>query len=213
MNSAVIETVSGTFIDLLNPKPEDILPQDIGWALSRIPRYAGHTITEHAYTVAQHSIFTTKLTLALLDEEDPHIQESFGRFCGTSFSRSDVVNSNAVLHVLLHDASEAYILDIPTPIKKGIPGIKEHYGALECRVMGVIWERFGLGEPNHVAKLVVEWADRYALTVEAYHLMKSRGSSWNRILDVPFSALQKFEFPRPPLEVYEDFMHLLEKFG
>jgi hypothetical protein len=212
VSATSIETVSGAFIDLLNPLPEQVVPEDIGWALSRIPRYAGHTITPHAYTVGQHSVFTVELVKELIHGDNHRLNESFAKFSGGMlFSKSDVEDSCALLYVLLHDASEAYILDIPTPIKKGLPGIKEHYGALEARVMKVIWERFGLTEPDHLSQLLVEWADRYALSVEAYHLMKSRGQNWGRMLEVPMMALQKFQLPKPSLEVYDEFMAWLKK--
>jgi hypothetical protein len=49
------------------------------------------------------------------------------------------------LEALLHDASEAYLLDIPRPIKKAMP----EYRAIEDRLMTVIGKRFGINWPVH----------------------------------------------------------------
>lgn len=51
-------------------------------------------------------------------------------------------------HALLHDASEAYLVDIPRPIKKILP----EYQRIENNLQRVIFERFGLDAniPNEV---------------------------------------------------------------
>lgn len=53
------------------------------------------------------------------------------------------------LHALLHDASEAYLVDLPSPVKRFIPG----YIELEEAVMRCVWVRFNLsrGIPPIVA--------------------------------------------------------------
>jgi uncharacterized protein len=47
------------------------------------------------------------------------------------------------LTALMHDASEAYLLDIPRPIKRHLPG----YAEIESRLMATIAERFGFQWP------------------------------------------------------------------
>lgn len=44
------------------------------------------------------------------------------------------------LWALLHDASEAYLVDVPRPIKGDLAGYRE----IEARIMGVVSETFGL---------------------------------------------------------------------
>lgn len=65
---------------------------------------------------------------------------------------------------LLHDASEAYLVDVPHPIKAHLAG----YGALEAGVMRAVCARFGLppDEPESVAQ-----ADAVLLHTEARDLM------------------------------------------
>jgi len=50
------------------------------------------------------------------------------------------------LAALLHDASEAYLLDIPSPIKKRLPD----YQAIEARLQEAIEAKFGFTVENHV---------------------------------------------------------------
>ena len=105
-----IRTYTGIYIDLLDPSPEDIRIEDIAHALAQVPRFAGHL--KHPYSVAQHSIFCSRLA-------PPELK----------------------LQALLHDASEAYISDIPSPIKKHLTS----YKIIERRLMDAIEERFNLG--------------------------------------------------------------------
>lgn len=49
-----IITHSGLFVYPFDPQPEEIAAEDIWWALSRIPRFNGHT--KRPYTVAEHSL-------------------------------------------------------------------------------------------------------------------------------------------------------------
>lgn len=76
---------------------------------------------------------------------------------------------------LLHDASEAYLCDIPSPVKKQIPG----YAEAEDRLMKVIAEKFGFPWP---VPEVVKQVDRSALEEEWHGLMinKKCPSIWSR---------------------------------
>lgn len=71
-NITSMETVSGIYVDVANPKKEDVRLTDIAWSLSRQPRFAGHTITRLPYNVAHHSVFVSEIVQALctwVDEE------------------------------------------------------------------------------------------------------------------------------------------------
>ncbi|MCP9764486.1 hypothetical protein [Lacihabitans soyangensis] len=48
-----------------------------------------------------------------------------------------------ILEALMHDSSEAYLMDLPRPIKRNMP----EYKAIEDGVMKVIAEKFGFGFP------------------------------------------------------------------
>lgn len=56
------------------------------------------------------------------------------------------------LAALLHDASEAFMLDMPTPIKARMPEYKEY----EHNLMEVIAEKFGFKYPYHPEIKIVD---------------------------------------------------------
>jgi hypothetical protein len=70
---------------------------------------------------------------------------------------------------LLHDASEAYVSDLPQPVKS-LSGIGGPFRALEARVQRAVCERFGLGlrEPPSVRE-----ADKQLALAEMADLMPS----------------------------------------
>ena len=72
---------------------------------------------------------------------------------------------------LLHDASEAYIRDIASPVKQYLGGYKE----IEEGLMRVIAEKFGFSWP---LEREIKQADMVALKVEARNLLPSKGGSW-----------------------------------
>ncbi|MDE3023094.1 MAG: hypothetical protein KGI54_14810 [Pseudomonadota bacterium] len=72
---------------------------------------------------------------------------------------------------LLHDASEAYLSDIPSPVKQFLPD----YQIIETRLEEVIAQKFGLTYPYPTE---VKLADIAALSTEANYLLKSQGDDW-----------------------------------
>lgn len=120
------------------PEEYDYTIQEIGHVLARVCRFAGH-LEEH-YSVAQHS--------ALVAEE-------------VSLVYPD--SSRALLRAaLLHDASEAFLLDIPRPMKR-LPGF-EAYRELEDRTQRAILRRFGLEDWHEHA--AIKGADMRLLRAE-----------------------------------------------
>ena len=177
-----LETVSGKKINVTDPDPSTIDISDIAWALSRMPRFSGHTIPYIPYTVAQHCIQVMKE----LAPHGPRIQ----------------------LHGLLHDAAEAYINDLPSPVKH-IPEIHAVIKKLEDRLMLTIYEALGIEPPTEEEELVVKLADKNQQAVEAYNFMYSRGSDWN-LPKVSFKKLQEFEQPLTSVKAYEMFLMFYE---
>lgn len=110
-----IRTNSGIYIKVANPTPDMIDIDDIAHALSHQCRFAGHLPV--FYSVAEHSVHCAEMLL----ESHPELA-----LCG-----------------LLHDASEAYLLDIPSPIKP----LLTNYYELESNIMGVIADKYGFRFP------------------------------------------------------------------
>lgn len=91
-----------------------------------------------------------------------------------------IIEKDFALCALLHDATEAYVGDVPSPIKALLPG----FCALEDRIYELaIAPKFGLP-----AKLPpeVKRVDREVLKMEYTHLVKKYGHDWHLDeIDVP----------------------------
>lgn len=123
--TGIVRTYSGVYVDVLNPDPDTIIIEDIAYALSNLCRFGGHTRV--FYSVAEHSLrckFMARDSLAQTTE-----------------SRNIIAAE--MLSALLHDASEAYLVDIPSPVKRLLP----KYYELENNLMRVISEKFGFKFP------------------------------------------------------------------
>jgi hypothetical protein len=72
---------------------------------------------------------------------------------------SELIEEPFKLGALMHDASEAYLLDIPSPIKHRLP----NYKILEDQMMMLISDKFGLKD---LWSLEVKNIDRFMLQME-----------------------------------------------
>ena len=108
-----IRTKSGIYVNVINPTPDMIVIEDIAHSLSNLCRFGGHT--QSFYSVAQHSVLCADL----------------------------VKGKENKLTALLHDASEAYLIDVPSPLKKHLPD----YQKIEKNMMKVISKKFGIKYP------------------------------------------------------------------
>jgi 5'-deoxynucleotidase YfbR-like HD superfamily hydrolase len=100
---------------------------------------------------------------------------------------SFIVDERAALQALLHDASEAYLVDIPTPIKTLLPEYRE----MEERMMSVIYSVFSI-DPKPWQK-AVKAADLSLSAAEARDLMPLGNYGLNKVradeqLIVPWSS-------------------------
>lgn len=99
------------------------------------------------------------------------------RYCGQTTRRytvamhsvlvADLVEPEHRLHALLHDATEAYVCDLPSPAKKQMrdeAGGESDYDRLEARVWAAIARRYDI---PHAMPAAVVAADRLAMCVEA----------------------------------------------
>jgi 5'-deoxynucleotidase YfbR-like HD superfamily hydrolase len=180
---STLETVSGRKINITNPDPTTIVIEDIAWALSRLPRFSGHSIPYVPYSVAQHCIQVAED----LKEYGPRVQ----------------------LLGLLHDAAEAYINDLPSPVKH-IPEIHAVIKKLEDSLMDAIYKSLGIAQPTPAEEQLVKIADKTQQAVEAYNYMYSRGSDWN-LPEVSFTKLQEFREPMTSIDSYHKFLSYFEE--
>jgi hypothetical protein len=130
-----IQTLSGRRVNPLDAAPEDIDPTDIARALANTCRFGGHS--RAFYSVAQHSA----IVCDLLAERGATPDE--------------------LMAALLHDAAEAYLGDLPHPLKHRSE-LGAQFRQAEKRLEAVIERRFAL--PDASAR--VKPLDRALLATE-----------------------------------------------
>ena len=99
--------------------------------------------------------------------------ETFYSVAEHSVAVSCIVDKENALAALLHDAAEAYLSDIPQPIKKLLP----QYIELEEQVSQAIYSKFFLNVSPESWKDVKD-ADNTQLKTEAKYLLSSQGKDW-----------------------------------
>lgn len=151
MTIPFIETFTGAAFQPTAPRLEDVWIEDIAHALSNQCRFSGHV--RDFYSVAEHSL---RVSWALEEwGEDQDVQ----------------------LWGLLHDASEAYLVDLPTPIKHSEIGAE--YRKAETALMRTICQRFAISifEPASVRV-----ADGVLLATEVRDLMPNKKEHWSLLM-------------------------------
>lgn len=101
------------------------------------------------------------------------------------------------MDALFHDASEAILVDMPTPVKALLPD----YRVLENTIQAAIAQKFGASHPKPHA---VEMADRKMLATERRDLMPTCSIEWEIIRNV--TPLVERILPWPPKRAYEAFL-------
>lgn len=144
MSEYWIETHSGLRLDLAEPDPASILIEDIAHALSLEVRFSGHTL--RPLSVAEHSLYVE----ALVAEHQ--------------------VAPAVRLGALLHDAHEAYVKDLPRPLKRLLG---HAYLEVAARVDSIIFAKFRARYAP-----IIKIADDRALASEAAALLPSKGEGW-----------------------------------
>lgn len=138
-----ITTCSGRQFFIEAPRARDVAIGDIAHALSQICRFVGHTRTH--YSVAQHSVEVCKLVSQRWPNDKP-----------LQFA------------ALMHDSAEAYLTDLPRPVKHLTRG----YAQLEGRMLAAIAQQLGF-DVSLVHNLEIKAADNDLLLTEVRDLMSS----------------------------------------
>lgn len=129
---------------------------------SWIQTYTGKKFWPLDPKCSEISIFDIAHSLSLLSRFNGHTTK-FLSVAQHSVMVSDMCSSQYKIHGLLHDASEAYCCDIPSPLKPYIPGYLE----IEEKIQKVIFSKYGLiyEDIKHVKSV-----DKYILATEARDL-------------------------------------------
>lgn len=177
---SVIRTFSGINVDLLRPDPSVVKLEDIAHSLAAVNRFNGHT--QLPYSVGQHSVYVSQL---VADMEGDRREQLRG---------------------LLHDATEAYLGDIVSPLKY-LPQ-NAWIVELEADWEMAIAAAFGLDE---LVTPLVKAADKIALAMEARDqmgnphdwkfLQKITAPPWRIIPIAPMQTKRLF------MERYDELVH------
>lgn len=187
-----IETYRGIRFYPLDPKPEDIDIRDIAHALSLKCRFNGHC--SRFYSVAEHCVRATT--------EMENINRLYASY------------PRVLLHVLLHDAGEAYLPDVPRPIKPSLTG----FGEIEQRVLDCVYVAFKCSVEDCVyiptvsietvpMKEDVKKADLIMLATEVRDLHMNRKGDWK----LPFPPSTKHIIPYSPEEAERMFLDMFAR--
>lgn len=140
----VVETYTGGQFDLFEPDPDEVRRQDIAAGLAHTCRFGGHC--KNFYSVAHHSIHVSRE----LSDETPRI-----RLIG-----------------LLHDAGEAYLGDIPRPLKAKF----DLFDQIEEQILDAVWSASEIHPPTDDEWGKVMAADDRLLAYEATNILED--GSW-----------------------------------
>jgi hypothetical protein len=140
-----LQTVSGRRVNPFDPDPEQFDEGDIARALGNLCRFGGHSRV--FYSVAQHCVIVSRV----VEERGGDVEDAFA--------------------ALMHDAGEAYLGDMPHPLKHRSP-LGAAFRDAEARLEEAIRDRFGI-KANVPAIKAVDRAllatERRVFSAEAWH--------------------------------------------
>lgn len=177
-----IQTFTGRRFYPFSPMAEDVAIEDIAHSLAMQCRFTGHTSV--FYSVAEHSV---------------HVATVAASLAGVSGSRL------VMLAGLLHDASEAYLIDVARPVKRD-PRMASYRDAERAITLRI---RYAFGLPQEDLWQVEE-ADKILLGVEALDLMPEH-ECWDRWIERarPYLATVDLQY-WPPAEAKRQFLALFD---
>lgn len=153
-----MQTYTGRKFWPMDPRADEIDIRDIAHSLAMQCRYAGHC--KRFYSVAEHSTLIARWLVGRNGAE-------------------------TALWGLLHDASEAYLVDVPRPVKPYLTGYKD----AEALVMRRVCDRFGLAREMPAA---VHAADERILADELVNLVRM---DWHANHDNPLGVPMMYWSP------------------
>lgn len=178
------QVFSGRVVWPLDPRKEEIFAEDVAHGLSMLCRFGGHC--RMFYSVAEHSVRVARVVAAMAATQ--HLVDDAARILKRA--------------ALLHDGSEAYLLDIPRPVKHD-PMLKG-YVELEARWQACVNQRFGLAIDAHRDRGIKQ-ADNILLSTEHRDLMLPCEREWS-LLEEP---LVETIIPWDPGKAKREFLAML----
>lgn len=148
-----IQTRTGAVFDFEDMGSSPVRPDDVAWSIAHQCRFNGHTRV--FYSVAEHSIEMLRLAQ----------KHGYAERHGPALE----------LAILVHDAHEAYVGDVPRPIK-GMLG--KAWADFESACERCVRDRLGAGEIDDAVWELVSRLDKSMLRIEASELMHWPDRAW-----------------------------------
>lgn len=174
-------TASGVHFHPFDARTDMVRIDDVAHALSHLCRFNGHC--SRMWSVASHSMLVARIVAEHLDH--PELEYT----------------------ALLHDAPEAFLGDVISPVQRGLPDFKDAYAKVER----VVFDALGVElTPRGLLPEPVKVADAMALAIEARDLMPPQ--TW-REWNLPFEPLKAFSVDPEmhPTEVRSRFWSALSE--
>ena len=172
-----LQTVSGRWVNPFDPDPEQLDAGDIARALGNQCRFGGHC--RAFYSVAQHSVIVSRL----VEERGGDAEDAFA--------------------ALMHDATEAYLGDMPHPLKHR-SALGAAFKAAEAHLEQVLHARFRIKAdvPEiKAADRALLATERRAFSAETWHWPELDGVE---PLDLELTAWSPDEAARAFAERYAE---------
>lgn len=119
---------------------------------------------------------------------------------------SDMCSPENKLWGLLHDASEAYLTDVASPVKPFL----QNYKLMERKLMNKICEKYNI---ELVMPDEVHYYDMVALKAEAYQMTQSKGLDWaianNQTIELKTNVDFDYYTPKQAKLQFLDVFHSL----
>lgn len=188
-----IETYTGRKFNPRNPRPIDISVIDIAHALSNQCRYSGHTAWH--YSVAQHCVLLSDYAERVL--KAPPVE---------------------CLQILMHDAPEAYLVDIPRPVKQYMPEFRQWDFHIDTAIR--VW----LGVADRDRPAFQDELDSRMIADERAQLMSKSGNDWGHDREPLGITIERWapdyterafltHFAKYSYETYGEHQYLTEGWG
>ncbi len=178
MEEMVMQTFSGRFVNIADLKKEDIIIRDMARSLSNQCRYGGHT--REFYSVAEHSVIASNL----IEQFCIDYPNEMLKLMGTTDGKYKKASIDLIGATLMHDAPEAYLSDVITPIKKKLNEYMEIEEAIHERVEEILQ----LTETRPEQVPAIKAVDDLMLCIESVSLLPDS----IRMLENIFPRLPKF---------------------
>lgn len=180
-----MELYSGRFVDVTNLTVDDICWEDIITPLVRQCRYGNHS--QVFYSVAHHLVL------------------------GYEMARWLGFRPEHRRYFLMHDLHEAYVMDVPRPLKAKL----KNYDAIEAHAERVVREWLDYPEPSTHAAHMVHRLDLEMLYWEGQYVMHNT-QDWAakfRQFDTDFSRMEH-QFRHPDQDIAFTLSQILhQEFG